>query len=58
VVADTVGAGDSFTAALLIGVLAGRPLDEVSRRANAVASYVCSQPGATPPIPEELRWTA
>jgi len=58
VVADTVGAGDAFTATLLIGVLAGRPLDEVSRRANAVASYVCSQPGATPPIPEELRWTA
>lgn len=58
VVADTVGAGDAFTAALLIGVLAGRSLGEVSRRANAVASYVCSQPGATPPIPEAMRWTA
>jgi fructokinase len=58
VVRDTVGAGDAFTAALLIGVLAGRSLDEVSRRANAVASYVCSQPGATPPIPEALRWSA
>lgn len=57
VVADTVGAGDAFTAALLVGVLAGRPLDEVSRRANALAAYVCSQPGATPPIPEALRWT-
>ena len=57
VVADTVGAGDAFTAALLIGMLAGRPLDEVSRRANAVAAYVCSQPGATPPIPEDLQWT-
>jgi len=57
VVRDTVGAGDAFTAALLIGVLAGRTLDEVSRSANAVASYVCSQPGATPPIPEALRWT-
>ena len=57
VVADTVGAGDAFTATLLIGILAGRALDEVSRRANAVAAYVCSQPGATPPIPEELRWT-
>lgn len=56
-VVDTVGAGDAFTAALLVGVLAGRPLDEVSRRANAVASYVCSQPGATPPIPDVLRWT-
>jgi fructokinase len=57
VVADTVGAGDAFTATLLIGILAGRALDEVSRRANAVAAYVCSQPGATPPIPEALRWT-
>jgi fructokinase len=56
VVADTVGAGDAFTATLLIGILAGRSLDEVSRRANAVAAYVCSQPGATPPIPEDLRW--
>jgi fructokinase len=57
VVADTVGAGDAFTATLLIGILAGRTLDDVSRRANAVAAYVCSQPGATPPIPEGLRWT-
>jgi fructokinase len=57
VVADTVGAGDAFTATLLIGLLAGRALDEVSRRANAVAAYVCSRPGATPPIPEDLRWT-
>jgi fructokinase len=55
VVADTVGAGDAFTATLLIGILAGRSLDEVSRRANAVAAYVCSQPGATPAIPAELR---
>ena len=56
VVADTVGAGDAFTAMLLIGMLAGRSLEEVSRRANAVAAYVCSQPGATPPIPEALKW--
>lgn len=54
VVADTVGAGDAFAAAMLIELLAGRPLVDVSRRANAVAAYVCSQPGATPPIPEGL----
>jgi len=48
---DTVGAGDAFTATLLVGILAGRSLDEVNERANAVAAYVCSQPGATPPIP-------
>jgi fructokinase len=53
--ADTVGAGDSFTAAFALGVLAGWPLDEVHRRAGAVAAYVCSQPGGTPELPEPLR---
>jgi fructokinase len=52
---DTVGAGDAFTAALLVGILAGRSLHEVNERANAVAAYVCSQAGATPPIPDALR---
>jgi fructokinase len=53
--ADTVGAGDSFSAALALGLLAGWPLDEVHRRASAVAAYVCSQPGGTPELPNELR---
>jgi fructokinase len=53
--ADTVGAGDSFTAALALGLLAGWPLDEVHRRASEVAAYVCSQPGGTPELPDELR---
>lgn len=53
-VADTVGAGDSFTAALALGLLAGWPLDLVHRRAVALAAYVCTQPGATPPIPARL----
>jgi fructokinase len=50
-VCDTVGAGDAFTAVLTVGLLKGRPLDEINRRANLVAAYVCSQPGATPPLP-------
>jgi fructokinase len=54
-IADTVGAGDAFSAALLVGILAGRSLDEVNQRANAVAAYVCSQPGATPSLPEAVR---
>jgi fructokinase len=54
-VADTVGAGDAFTAALALGLLAGWPLDEVHRRASDVAAYVCSQPGGTPELPEQLR---
>jgi fructokinase len=51
---DTVGAGDAFTAALLVGLLRHRTLAEIGERANAIAAYVCSQPGATPPIPAEL----
>ena len=54
-VADTIGAGDSFTAAMTLGLLAGWPLDEIHQRASEVAAYVCSQPGATPVLPEHLR---
>lgn len=53
--ADTVGAGDSFTAALAVGLLAGGSLDSINSHANRVAAHVCSQPGATPALPDELR---
>ena len=53
-VADTVGAGDAFTAALVLGLVRGDDLDRVNAFANRLASYVCSQPGATPAIPPEL----
>ena len=49
-VADPVGAGDAFTAALVHQLLRQRPLAEVARFANRVGAYVASQPGATPPI--------
>ena len=49
-VVDTIGAGDSFTAALALGLLAGWPLDEINRRASEVAAYVCSQPGGMPGV--------
>lgn len=55
-VMDTVGAGDSFTAAMTIGLLQNRPIGEIADQAAKVAAYVCSQPGATPPIPNELKW--
>lgn len=54
-VRDTVGAGDAFSAAMTLGVLAHWPLDEMNTRANEVAAYVCSQPGGMPPLPPSLR---
>jgi fructokinase len=54
-VVDTVGAGDSFTAVLTLGLLEGWDLDHINETANRVAAFVCSQPGATPPLPSHLR---
>ena len=53
-VVDTVGAGDAFTAALTVGLLAKRDLSTVNAGANRLAAFACSQPGATPPLPESL----
>ncbi len=53
-VVDTVGAGDSFTAALVLGLLRKIDLDEINAIANDVARYVCSQAGATPALPVEF----
>lgn len=50
-VIDTVGAGDSFTATLCMGLLQNLPLAEINRRACQVAAFVCSQSGATPSHP-------
>lgn len=47
-VVDTVGAGDSFTAAIVVGVLNGEKLDRINDSANRLAAYVCSQKGAMP----------
>jgi fructokinase len=54
-VADTVGAGDSFSAALVTGLLVEMDLDEVHNFASDVARFVCSQPGAMPVLPSEFR---
>ncbi len=53
-VADTVGAGDSFTAAFIASLLKGRSVTEAHIRAVEVAAYVCTQHGATPVLPEKL----
>jgi len=47
-VADTIGAGDAFTAALLVGYLRGHVLDVINDEANRLASFVCSRIGAMP----------
>jgi fructokinase len=48
VVADTVGAGDAFTAALVHHYLRGANLEEMNEAANRMGSWVASQVGATP----------
>jgi fructokinase len=53
-VVDTVGAGDSFTATLVLGLLREMDLDELNTLANEVARYVCSHAGATPSLPAEF----
>ena len=54
-VVDTIGAGDSFTAAMTLGLLAGWDLELINQRANQVAAFVCSQAGAMPAFPAELK---
>jgi len=47
-VADTIGAGDAFTAGLTHEYLHGASLDGMNEVANRVGAWVASQPGATP----------
>lgn len=53
-IVDTVGAGDAFTAALVMGLLHKMPLDEINALADEVARHVCSCAGATPPLPKTI----
>ena len=52
-VADTVGAGDAFTATFAHFYRAGQSLDLINDAANRMASWVASQRGATPPATAE-----
>lgn len=52
-VADTVGAGDSFTAAFIASILKGKPVSEAHALAVKVSAYVCTQKGAMPILPAE-----
>lgn len=53
-VADTVGAGDSFTATIVSSLLSGKPVREAHQLAVKVSAYVCTQNGAMPELPAEL----
>jgi fructokinase len=54
-IADTVGAGDSFTAGLVAGLLNNKPLKEIHRSAVDISAFVCTQKGATPILPDHLK---
>ena len=54
-VADTVGAGDSFTATFVAAVLKGKSVAEAHKLAVEVSAYVCTQNGAMPELPARLR---
>ena len=47
-IADTVGAGDSFTAVLVAGLLQNHDLKRIHKTATTVAAFVCTQNGAMP----------
>ena len=53
-VADTVGAGDSFTGSFCAAILSGKPVAEAHKLAVEVSAFVCTQNGAMPKLPEEL----
>lgn len=53
-VADTVGAGDSFTAAFISGILKGKSVAEAHDLAVRTSAFVCTQKGAMPLLPKEL----
>ena len=53
-VADTVGAGDSFTAAFIANILKGKSVAESHALAVQTSAFVCTRKGAMPTLPPEL----
>ena len=53
-VADTVGAGDSFTAAFIASILKGKSVAEAHALAVRTSAYVCTRKGAMPILPADL----
>jgi len=54
-VADTVGAGDSFTGSFVGSILNGKPVAEAHKTAVQVSAFVCTQNGAMPVVPDTLK---
>lgn len=54
-VADTVGAGDSFTAAFVVKLLGGETVADAHRQAVAISAYTCTRRGAINPLPEKMK---
>ena len=54
-VADTVGAGDSFTATFISAILKGKSIREAHELAVEVSAYVCTQNGAMPELPISIK---
>lgn len=53
-VADTVGAGDSFTAAFIASILRGKSVAESHSLAVRTSAFVCTKKGAMPILPSDL----
>lgn len=53
-VADTVGAGDSFTAAFISSIIKGKSVEEAHETAVNTSAFVCTQNGAMPILPKEI----
>lgn len=54
-VADTVGAGDAFTATAAVGILKKESLEKINENANRIAAFVCSQKGAWAFLPDYFK---
>lgn len=53
-VADTVGAGDSFTAAFIASILKGKSVADAHEKAVKTSAFVCTQKGAMPTLPSDI----
>jgi fructokinase len=52
--ADSVGAGDSVSAAILTGLCLGMAPQAIADAANRVGAFVAAQPGGQPTLPDDL----